>query len=239
MDAFLRDPFSPTRNNRNAQYFTINGLGGHFAHHSPFITPNNRVGEPCVIRILNAGLWTHSMHMHANHYYLTGINGKPQKNPLWVDVYQVHAMDTVDWTIPFMRPPDIPNIRGIGRADPGLMCLANPDIPGSVPHPAWPPTEELNMRFPDIGERLGCTDINGVPLDMSVQQSPLCYPMHDHSEPSQTAQGGNYNCGLIAGLNVCGDRNTPGGCTTFPNWPTIHGPDDSGPAEGPDDHSHH
>ena len=45
-------------------------------------------------------------------------------------------------------------------------------------------------------------------IDIAQQQSPLCYPMHDHSEPSQTAQGGNYNCGLIAGANIIGDRNT-------------------------------
>ncbi len=48
--------------------------------------------------------------------------------------------------------------------------------------------------------------------------------MHDHSEPSQTAQGGNYNMGLISGINFTGDRNTPGGVTSFPNQPLIHGP---------------
>ena len=31
--------------------------------------------------------------------------------------------------------------------------------------------------------------------------------MHDHSEPSQTAQGGNYNMGLISGMYITGDRN--------------------------------
>jgi hypothetical protein len=49
-----------------------------------------------------------------------------------------------------------------------------------------------------------------VPVDIHQRQSPLVYPMHDHSEPSQTAQGGNYNCGLIAGMTIIGDRNTPG-----------------------------
>jgi hypothetical protein len=50
----------------------------------------------------------------------------------------------------------------------------------------------------------------GTLVDIAQRQSPLVYPMHDHSEPSQTAQGGNYNCGLISGMNVIGDRNTPG-----------------------------
>jgi hypothetical protein len=52
--------------------------------------------------------------------------------------------------------------------------------------------------------------------------------MHDHSEPSQTAQGGNYNMGLISGINFIGDRNTPG-AMNFPNQPLIHGPGPDSP----------
>jgi hypothetical protein len=37
--------------------------------------------------------------------------------------------------------------------------------------------------------------------------------MHDHSEPSQTSQGGNYNTGLISGIYFIGDRN---GTMNFP-----------------------
>ncbi len=50
-------------------------------------------------------------------------------------------------------------------------------------------------------------------IDLAQRQSPLCYPMHDHSEPTQTAQGGNYNCGLISGVYFLGDRN---GLVNFP-----------------------
>jgi len=60
-------------------------------------------------------------------------------------------------------------------------------------------------------------------VDISVQLSPLCYPMHDHSEPSQSSQGGNYNMGLISGMNVTGDRNTPG-AMDFPNQPVVFPP---------------
>jgi hypothetical protein len=77
---------------------------------------------------------------------------------------------------------------------------------------------------------------NGV--NLAVRMSPLCYPMHDHTEPSQTAHGGNYNCGLISGINFIGDRNTPGGVTTFPNATTMHGPDATGPAAGPEGGGH-
>ena len=41
--------------------------------------------------------------------------------------------------------------------------------------------------------------------------------MHDHTEPSQSAQGGNYGLGMMSGMHFIGDRNTTGGVTTFPN----------------------
>lgn len=189
----------------------------------------NRVGEPVVIRILNAGLNTHSLHIHANHIYVTGINGTVQDNPLWLDVFTIHPLNRVEYTLPFMRPPDVPNSRGIGLPDTPLMSLANPGIPGSTPHPVWPPMEEINTFLP----AQGTVTAAGVPID--VQLSPLCFPMHDHSEASQTAQGGNYNCGLISGINFTGDRNIAApAVTTFPNAPSQHGPNTTGPAAGPD-----
>ncbi|MBI5741042.1 MAG: multicopper oxidase domain-containing protein [Nitrospirae bacterium] len=202
MNAFLRDPFSPDPNtNRIPQFFTINGQCGHFCHNNCYITPSGRVGEPVVVHILNAGLWTHSMHLHANHMYVTSVNDVVQTNPIWVDVFTVHPMDKVDYTIPFMRPPDLPNVRGIGRPDTPLTSLNG--------RPVWPPTEEFDVFMPAPGQDLG-RDLNGNIIDLTQRQSPLCYPMHDHSEPSQTAQGGNYNCGLISGIYFVGDRNTAG-----------------------------
>jgi hypothetical protein len=64
------------------------------------------------------------------------------------------------------------------------------------------------------------TDINGVPLNMGQRLSPLCYPAHDHLESSQTAQGGNYNCGLITGAYIFGDRNAQSqGLGNWMNFP--------------------
>ena len=99
-----------------------------------------------------------------------------------------------------------------------LMSVANPAIPGSVPHPVWPPTEEMDMHFPKIGTKAGN-------IDISVRLSPICYPMHDHTEPSQSAQGGNYGLGMMSGIHFIGDRNTTEGVTTFPNAHIgYHGP---------------
>jgi len=223
MDKFLRDPFSPTRANGNPQYFMINGQSGFFSHDSPTITPMGRVGEPAVVHILNAGLWTHSMHLHANHFFVTSarnmITGKGKRdtngvtptgdpvdggvcvNPVWVDVFNVEPMDAIDYTIPFMRPPDVPNELGIGLPATPLISLAGT--------PTFPPVQEFGVFMPAAGEDMA-EDRAGNPIDLHQRMSPMCYPMHDHSEPSQTAQGGNYNCGLISGIYFTGDRNTPG-----------------------------
>jgi len=199
LDKFLRSQFSATRQNFNPEYFTINGQSGFFSHFSPNITPMGRVGEPIVIHIINAGLWTHSMHFHANHFYVTGINGESNPNPIWIDVYGIRPMDRIDYTIPFMRPPNIPNTRGLGLPDPPVQTING--------HPCYPPIEEFEQHFPAIGTTALAQD--GVtPIPMHQRLSPLCYPMHDHTEPSQTAQGGNYNMGLISGIYILGDRTT-------------------------------
>jgi hypothetical protein len=260
VNAFLRDPFSPIRANRIPQYFTISGQSGHFSHNNPFICPNHRVGEPTLIRHLNAGLWVHAMHLHVNHQFVVSYRGVVSDNPLWVDMWGAFPLDTFEWLSPYMRPPDIPNQLGIGRAD------ISPPLTSLNGHPVWPPQEELNLFIPPLvgtvlpsiqdppplppalpvvtPPTLPITALaqDGVTvIDLAVRMSPLCYPMHDHSEPSQTAQGGNYNCGLISGMNVIGDRNTPGDTpasvglpliTTFPHATTVHGPNSTGPAAG-------
>ncbi len=217
MDKFLRDAFDPNPDNSCLpQYFSVSGQTGHFSHNNCYVTPMGRVGEPAVVFILNAGLWTHSMHLHANHMYVTCVNGVVQENPVWVDVFQVHPMDRVDYTIPYMRPPDMANARGLGLPD-APMVSAN----GS---PVWPPVEEFNVYMPAAGEEMA-EDVLGNPIDLKQRQSPLCYPMHDHSEPSQTSQGGNYNTGLISGIYFAGDRNTPG-WMDFPmdeDWRMMYG----------------
>ena len=197
LQKFLRDPFSFTRANNIPQYFTINGQSGFFSHFSPTITPIGRVGEPIVIHIMNAGLWTHSMHYHFNHFYVTYDNGV-SPNPAWIDIYNVDPMDTVDYTLPFMRPPNVPTVRGIALPETPTQTING--------HPCWPPLEEMDLYFPKKGTKAKDKDSN--PILIEQRESPLCYPMHDHSEPSQTAQGGNYNCGLISGAYCIGDRNS-------------------------------
>ena len=216
MNKIARDAFSPTRNNGLPQYFTVNGQSGFFSHFSPAITPISRVGEPVVIHILNAGVQGVSHHMHCNHFFITSINGAPNPNPIWVDIYGVRPMDRIDYTFPFMRPPDNANIRGIGRPDQPLNTSAGT--------PCWPPVQEMETFYPpNVTPPAGPgvpTDAFGVPLNMGQRLSPLCYPAHDHLESSQTAQGGNYNMGLITGAYIMGDRNASSqGLGNYMNFP--------------------
>jgi FtsP/CotA-like multicopper oxidase with cupredoxin domain len=248
---FLHDPLDPDAPvgldgfpaNNIAQYFTISGQSGHFSHNNPYICPFNRVGEPAIIRILNAGLWLHSTHIHANHVYVLSRNNTfapfpgSNDNSLWVDVYTAAPLDTYEWLVPYMRPPDVPNNLGIGRDDlETSLPVAFPDpIPdygtGGGPTPpgvtTWPPEQELDFHIPKVGQRMAL-DQQGNPIDLSVHMSPLCFPMHDHSEPSQVSQGGNYNCGMISGINFTGDRKGAGpggaGVITFEMTPPEHGP---------------
>jgi hypothetical protein len=149
------------------------------------------------------------MHIHCNHFYIISVDGVVQGTPdpddptlagpglIWVDTFTANPFGETsykyDLVLPFMRPPDVPNTRGIGRGgcpDPGVPTVNQDGQPTGTT--TWPPVEEFDRAY-------GKTIL--------VRQSPLCYPAHDHSEPSQTAQGGNYNCGVIGGQYIIGDLN--------------------------------
>jgi FtsP/CotA-like multicopper oxidase with cupredoxin domain len=221
-DPFRRDSFSFAGTSRIPQHFTITGQQGHFCHNNPIITPMARVGEPVVVRVMNAGLMTQSMHLHANHFYLISVDrivqGAPDgadpslrgAGPIWIDTMTLNPFgergSAYDMVIPFMRPPDVPNRRGIGRG--GAPDAALPTAVGRT----WPPQQEFDVFMPAGGTAQGQdpADPTGqtlIPVPLAQRESPLCYPMHDHSEPTQSTQGGNYNTALISGMYIIGDRN--------------------------------
>lgn len=171
----FRDTFTP-------RYFLFNGKTGVFAAHDHVSAVEAFIGEPHVIRLLNAGLATHSNHLHANHYYLLAVNNVVQDSVVSIDSMTLGTVENdalvqgdlffrggsrQDWMIPFHRPPDIPG-------DP------NTPLRDLIP-------QELALILGD------------------VPQSPLKYPMHDHMEQSQTAAGGNYPQGSITDITFLGD----------------------------------
>lgn len=145
------------------RYFTLNGLSGVDAAHDENTRPVGYVGEPLVLRVLNAGLATHSPHIHGNHVMeLSGVDVAGatvvRDNIVERDTWIMAPLDRKDVLLPFERPPDIPNA-------------------------AYP---------------------------MRQEPFPLRFPMHCHTEMSQTAGGGNYPQGLIADWEILGP-NLPAG----------------------------
>lgn len=103
------------------RYFTINGLSGfdtavHGGHASPQaerIMASGRQGQPTLVRTMNAGLATHSVHIHGNHCMIltdsdaTGVHHL-ESNVYERDVWMLKPMHRIDVLLPFERPPDIP-----------------------------------------------------------------------------------------------------------------------------------
>jgi hypothetical protein len=187
------------------RYFLINGKSGAFASMlSPETELRAFIGEPHVVRVLNAGLAHPSLHQHANHFYPLAVNNTVLESAFLPDTITLAPLEgdpgaalpedplsvtgrlflrggsSVDWLMPFIRPPDIPG---------------NPNIP---------------LR--DLIPTELALSIEGVP------QSPLKYPMHDHMEQSQTAAGGNYPQGDLTDMYFIGDLDK----VPFPN-PSSHG----------------
>jgi FtsP/CotA-like multicopper oxidase with cupredoxin domain len=95
------------------RYFTINGLCGLDSAHDKATCPTGRVGEPALIRTMNAGLATHSPHIHGNHVFVlteSNANGVPvyQESLNEHDVWTMQPMKIKDVLLPFTAPPDVP-----------------------------------------------------------------------------------------------------------------------------------
>jgi hypothetical protein len=96
------------RQNFLPRYFSTSGKTGAFSAIDHNIAPEGNIGEPHLIRMLNSGLQTQSPHIHANHVYVTAVNRVVQRNVVNIDTFTIGPTDTVDWLLPFIRPPDIP-----------------------------------------------------------------------------------------------------------------------------------
>ncbi len=180
------------------QYYTMNGKAGIYGTHGPDVLPEGNVGQPGLIRYLNAGLYNFSPHIHGNHEYVLSetnsfgrtdtttalltadgdlpLLGGLHTNIVFVDTIRLAPGDRKDVLVPFILPPDIPRDTNIDFANAALSSEERQARGGT--QRAWPPVEEC---------------------------FPLVYPMHCHTEPSQTAAGGNYPQGLVAHWAIDGD----------------------------------
>jgi hypothetical protein len=109
------------------QYFTINGKSGFFAAQhggathdhtngpdsQTNISIHGHVGQPLIIRVLNAGLMWQSPHIHGNHVYeiFEYEPGGPRKilgNLQLIDTWTMPPGAICDQVLPYISPPDIP-----------------------------------------------------------------------------------------------------------------------------------
>jgi hypothetical protein len=96
------------------RYFTINGLSGYDAAHDESTVIKNYLGEPTLIRTMNAGLCTHGPHIHGNHVFSlsdVAADGTPvcSSNVLELDTWLLAPLQRKDMLLPFKRPDDIPD----------------------------------------------------------------------------------------------------------------------------------
>jgi hypothetical protein len=184
------------RANFLARYFLTNGKGGAFSSHeatAPESVLAAYIGEPHVIRILNAAMNDFSPHLHANHFYVLAVN-----NVVMESVTQPDSMTSrmLERDLPMAQvltdPIGAGNrlfLDGGSRVDWLVPCVRPPDIPGN-------PDTPLQALIPE--------ELNTV-IDGRFPQSPLEYPMHSHTELDQTAAGGNYPQGLITHFAFLGE----------------------------------
>lgn len=119
------------------RYFTINGKSGAFASHAEDVIPKGRIGQPHLIRMVNAGMAAHSPHLHGSHFGVLSVNNRVRDNVFAVDTFTVAPLDRVDILIAFIRPPDIPGDQRIPLRDliPNELAqvLITPQSPLSYP----------------------------------------------------------------------------------------------------------
>jgi len=106
-------------NNFVPRYFTINGLSGRppgspgngdpaiDSMHDDRSAIHGALGDRALIRMLNAGMAKHSVHIHANHMEWLTENGKVRSDIWLKDIVPVDARGgSVDVIFPFEPPPD-------------------------------------------------------------------------------------------------------------------------------------
>lgn len=170
-----------------ALYMMMNGRSGGYASHHD-IVPSGMVGQPTLIRFLNAGMVQHSPHIHGNHMWVMAVNNQVRDNVFSVDVWSLRPMDRFDWMLPFRMPPDIPNKNPTGL-NAGKFFVV-------------PPTGNLRAA---CSEELSLRPTRAGIAAQYPAQRPMTWPMHCHSEPSQAGAGGNYPGGLVTHWAITGD----------------------------------
>ena len=90
-------------------YFLLNGKGGFDAMADANTTIAGLLGQTALVRIVNAGQHSSSLHFHANHIKVISVNGVNQSSPfVEADVVNVPPMSTMQVTFYLNQLGDYP-----------------------------------------------------------------------------------------------------------------------------------
>lgn len=90
-------------------YSMMNGLGGFDAMNDKRVTIRGQVGETALVRIVNGGLFSHSLHFHGNHVRVIAVNGVHKAAPFQLrDTLNVPPSSSADVLYKLNQPGDYP-----------------------------------------------------------------------------------------------------------------------------------
>lgn len=90
-------------------YFLMNGMGGFDAMADAATTIDGAVGQTALVRIVNPGQYSESLHFHGNHFKVLSINGVRQSSPYQErDVINIPPLGTADVTYYLNQPGNYP-----------------------------------------------------------------------------------------------------------------------------------
>lgn len=115
-------------------YFTLNGRSGCTSAHAADTAPSGKIGEPLLIRAVNAGLAVQSPHIHGNHVYVLARNSSVSSDVLEKDTFLMRPEERVDVLLPFIRPPDIPDAAWPPREEFAADTFAGPPEQRGILH---------------------------------------------------------------------------------------------------------
>jgi FtsP/CotA-like multicopper oxidase with cupredoxin domain len=118
------------------RYFTLNGRMGSLAAHeetAPDTVISDTVGNPALVRIVNAGLAMHGPHFHGNHVYPLLHNAEVPRVIMWKDTIRVMPEERIDVLIPFAIPPNAVHFPPLPEGDAFLEELHGHPMEGKWP----------------------------------------------------------------------------------------------------------
>jgi plastocyanin len=96
------------RTDFHPRYWTINGKAYPDTEGDPSTSIEGKVGDTVLVRLINSGYQTHSMHLHGHHFKVIASDGRPLPAVEEKDTINVGAGERYDLLITFTQSGDYP-----------------------------------------------------------------------------------------------------------------------------------